>query len=172
MKTFRHILVPTDGSAASELSARAAIALAAAQKAKVTALHVMPDFSSHGAAETADELGRDFIRAAERASQMRAEAYLARIEAMAERAHVPFKARLVRAAPAYLAIVEEARRNHCDLIAMGSHGRDDGSGLLGSVTARVAIHGAVPVLVNPAASGATASGSRRRGSARGRAAGA
>lgn len=172
MQGFRHILVPTDGSAASELSARAAIALAAAQHAKVTALHVLPDFSSHGIAETADELDLDFVRAAERASQMRGEAYLARVAAMAERSRVAFKGRLMRAVPVYLAIVEAAKEHHCDLIAMGSHGADDVSGLLGSVTAKVAIHGAVPVLVNPGASEAKEAESSRPRSARGRAAGA
>jgi nucleotide-binding universal stress UspA family protein len=172
MGAFRHILVPTDGSPAAERSARAAVALAASQKAKVTALHVLPDFSIHGEAETADEIDPAFVRAAERASQMRGEAYLARIAAMAERAHVSFRSRLVRAAPAHLAIVEAAREAHCDLIAMGSNGAGEGSGLMGSVTARVAMHGTLPVLVNPAANAGRAGGSSRPRSARARAAGA
>ena len=41
---YKHILVPTDGSALSLKAARAAAKLAAKLKAKITALYVMPPY--------------------------------------------------------------------------------------------------------------------------------
>jgi nucleotide-binding universal stress UspA family protein len=48
----------------------------------------------------------------------------------------------------YDEIIKEARRRHCDLIAIASHGRRGISRLLlGSETSKVLAHSGIPVLV-------------------------
>ena len=41
---FKHLLLPTDGSAFSEAAARRALQLAKEQEARVTVIHVVPEF--------------------------------------------------------------------------------------------------------------------------------
>lgn len=49
---------------------------------------------------------------------------------------------------AYKAIVATAKRKHCDLIFMASHGRGGAAGiLLGSETQKVLVHSDIPVLI-------------------------
>jgi nucleotide-binding universal stress UspA family protein len=41
---FQHLLVPTDGSTLSEAAIRAAVTLAKAFEARITGVHVIPEF--------------------------------------------------------------------------------------------------------------------------------
>ena len=52
------------------------------------------------------------------------------------------------AAQPWEGIIREARRRHCDLIAMASHGRRGVAAMvLGSETSKVLTHSKIPVLV-------------------------
>ncbi len=66
----------------------------------------------------------------------------------ARSARVPSKALHVRNRDPYVAIIDAARRESCDLIVVAAHGRRGLADLLlGSVTAKVLAHSEIPVLV-------------------------
>jgi nucleotide-binding universal stress UspA family protein len=144
---FKHILLPTDGSPVSDKAIKRGIEFAKKIKARVTALHVVPDFrfiAEEGITPLNPVLKKRFQDEG-RARAMKI------LEAVAKRA----RARGVRCATLsamsdlpYQEIVATARRQKCDLIMMASHGRRGLSSLLlGSETSKVLIHSRVPVLV-------------------------
>ena len=144
--TYRHLLVPTDGSARSRRAIAMAVSLAAQCNARVTSIYVVPEgvptlFSGDklygsgvvsprvrqrirkGAAEALDAVAREADKAGVRHASMRTVA------------HAPWQA-----------IVRAARTAHCDLIVMATHGSRGLAGL-GSQTMKTVAHSAVPVLV-------------------------
>jgi nucleotide-binding universal stress UspA family protein len=141
---FQHILVPTDGSPRSERAARDAVALARALGGRVTALTVKPEFhvftlrpseieDTKGDAWDVDLHARDFLAA---------------VEKIAREAGVPFQGIAETSNHPWKVIVETARTQGCDAIAMASHGRSGlAELLLGSQTQRVVGHASVPVIV-------------------------
>jgi nucleotide-binding universal stress UspA family protein len=142
---FKHILVPTDGSAFSEAAIQMAVGLAAVHEAKVTGLHVMPEFHilAYGA-QTLIDTEEQFARHA----QQHAEAYLAVLDQAAAQANVEFDTIAVTDTRPYEAIIDAATKRSCDLIVMASHGRSGmGALLLGSETQKVLMHSQIPVLV-------------------------
>jgi len=142
---FKHILVATDGSPAADKAV--ALALQLADKARVTALMVAPDY---GTAQFAKAVFlnrpeprrlRSELAAAGRA---KLDQVLARHGAKAERVQRV----VVVNDRAYEAIVSVAERRKCDLIVMASRGRKAlKSALLGSQTLKVLSLSKVPVLV-------------------------
>ncbi|SFU99182.1 universal stress protein [Pseudoduganella namucuonensis] len=142
---FKHILLPVDGSEAGRAALEAGLRLARDCGARVTALHVLPDFHvfTYRPAmleETREEFMQDsteqgalaLAHASEAARELRVEC-----DTLALRSDQPHKR-----------IVEAARERGCDLIAMASHGHLGLTGvLLGSVTHKVLVHSGVPVLV-------------------------
>jgi nucleotide-binding universal stress UspA family protein len=73
---------------------------------------------------------------------------LADVEGAAHEAGVTFRLEHASSDDPYEAIVDTARRLHCDLIVMASHGRRGVKGLLlGSETQKVLVHSNIPVLV-------------------------
>ena len=142
---FKHILLAADGSPASETAARRCIAFAREIGARVTALHVVPQLHTFtyepGATEEAHE---QFRRNRDKASH----SVLDPIVQLAGEAGVPCTALLSAADEPYQAIIETARDEGCDLIAMTSHGhRGIGAVLLGGQTQKVLTHSAIPALV-------------------------
>ena len=138
---YKHILVPTDGSALSEKAVAAAINLAQLLGAHITAFHALEPYPYAAEPELRPEL---FVE--------RSEEYAKRVlEAVANKAN----AANVKCATDYAtcrspsqAIVEKARAENCDLIIMASHGRRGLEGfLLGSETQKVLTHSSIPVLV-------------------------
>ena len=141
---YRRFLVPVDGSPTAERALLEAIVLAG-QNALLVLLHVIDDYpmlmqmSSMSAFEdlkrTRHRLGEDV---------------LARARSKAEEAGVQADSVLrevVHSRPAEV-IVEEAVEAHCDLIAMGTHGRRGVSRLaLGSEADLVIRISSVPVLL-------------------------
>lgn len=78
------------------------------------------------------------------------EKHLAVLKERAKRENIQCEARVVVMGEPYLAIVEEAEKQHADMIVMGSHGRTGLKRLLmGSVTSRVIGHAPCKVLVVP-----------------------
>ena len=74
--------------------------------------------------------------------------YLGVVKKAAVAARVPCKTLYVMAEFPYIEIIKAAKRNRCDLIVMGSHGRRGISRLLlGSEASKVLAHSTIPVLV-------------------------
>lgn len=143
---FKHILLGTDGSAASEHAATLAVGLARTHYAKLTALYVVDPYPYLGIGET-NPMGFQAYMAA--AQQHAAQAH-AKVEALCRRSEPPvdLEVRLVEDVTAMRGIVDMAQETHADLVVVGSHGRTGISRLmLGSVAAQVVAHSPVPVLV-------------------------
>jgi nucleotide-binding universal stress UspA family protein len=144
---FAHILIPTDGSALSERAAAAAVRLAAALGARLTALFVAPaptplvyeDMLPVGYLDP-----KQHAEAIERASARHLEA----VGELAAAAGVPCECVSFTGEYPAEAILETAKRRKCDLVFMASHGRRGLKAvLLGSETQKVLTHAKVPVLV-------------------------
>jgi len=140
---FKHILLPTDGSALSEVAVQSGIRFAKSINAHVTGLHVILPFNL-------------FARGAEMVSDTKAQfekdslaaLYLAAISKAAKEAGVPCDSVTEKADHPYEAIIAAAEKRGCDLILMASHGRRGVKGLLiGSETHKVLTHTKIPVLV-------------------------
>lgn len=144
---FKHILIPTDGSDLSKKAIKKGIEFAKTINARITTLHVVPEFRV-----VADESFVSLTPAAkkrfEQESREKAEKMLNAIVQQAKAQGV----RCVAVAEAndlpYQQIIATAKSSKCDLIMMASHGRRGiASVLLGSETAKVLTHSTVPVLV-------------------------
>lgn len=142
---YKHILIPTDGSALSENAIRQGVAFARSINAKVTVLTVSPSFRIFAVdpavmADTPDTY--------ERHCNERAGRYLAFAEMTAKSAGVVYRGVHVIEDHPYQAIIDTAKAQGCDLIFMASHGRKGVSGLvLGSETTKVLTHSSIPTLV-------------------------
>jgi nucleotide-binding universal stress UspA family protein len=144
---FKHILVPTDGSERSRRAATAAIEQARATGATLTVLHAMPPSTPlvFGELLPVAYMPPDEY---ERLVNTAADVYLGDIRAQAEAAGVEcHTVKLTSDFPAD-AILDTAKKRHCDAIWMASHGRRGMAAiLLGSETQKVLAHAEVPVLV-------------------------
>ena len=142
---FQHILVATDGSELADRAVAAGLRLAAEQGARVTALMVVPDYTTHEVFEVVLR-GPDFekLREALAAEGRRRLDEVVRSHRESSRAE-----RVVAVSDdPHLAIVETADRLNCDLIVMGSHGHGAlRSLLIGSQTMKVLSLAKVAVLV-------------------------
>ena len=118
---FSHLLVPTDGSELSTLAIKRAATFAKECGARITGFHAVEEPRSvpHSYAS------------------------------VGELKHIVDFPKLVDAtAGDYLAVIDAAQKNGCDLIFMASHGRRGIDGLLmGSETHKVLTHCKTPVLV-------------------------
>jgi nucleotide-binding universal stress UspA family protein len=142
---FKHLLVPTDGSATSERAIRSAVQLAKKTGAKVTGFHVIPEFHVFTyQTEMLEDTREQFVEDA----KAQARRLLAVIEDAAKEAGVSCDTACKTSDQPYEAIIEMAKEKGCDLIAMASHGRKGvKSLLLGSETQKVLTHSLIPVLV-------------------------
>lgn len=145
---YRHILVPTDGSARSRKAIATAVRLARAIGARVTGIYVIaegvPTVFSGSKLYGSGVLSRQVF---ERVKREAREA-LAQVERQAEAARVPCRILHPLARDPWRAILRAARSSGCDLIVMGSHGRGSVQAvLLGSQTVKVLAHSRIPVLV-------------------------
>jgi nucleotide-binding universal stress UspA family protein len=142
---FKHILIPTDGSPLSERAVLKGIELAAEQGARVTGIHVSPQF--HILTYRPDML-EDTRNAYAQDSEAHAKHYLDFVSKTAAESNVPCETVREISDEPFQAIIDAARARRCDLIVMASHGRRGISGfLLGSETHRVLTHSGIPVLV-------------------------
>ena len=142
---FKHLLLPTDGSPASEGAIRQALALAKANGAAVTVLHVIQPF--HVFAYDVAMVEHTNVTYLAQAHE-RAERYLKPIENAARELGLSCDARVETDEHPSEAIIRVAKARGCDLIVMCSHGRSAIRGLLlGSQTQKVLAHSTLPVLV-------------------------
>ena len=143
---YKHILIPTDGSALSKKAVKQGIAMAKSIGANVTAVTVSPTFHTIFAldppmvTETKEEY--------EKHSKLRAKRILNAAGKVAVAGRVKFEAVHAVNDQPYKAIISTAQRKGCDLIFMASHGWKGLSALiLGSETNKVLTHSKIPVLV-------------------------
>jgi nucleotide-binding universal stress UspA family protein len=143
---FKNILIPTDGSEQSQDAIRKGVELARLHGARVTGIHVIPDYHLLIAYEGAfDPVTEERI---EEEAKARADAYLKFVREAATAAGVPCATVCETSDHPYDAILRTADANGCDLILMTSHGRKGlAAVLLGSETRKVLTHTKVPVLV-------------------------
>ena len=144
---FKHILLPTDGSPVSDKAVRRGIEFAKKIRARVTALHVVPEFkfmADEGITPLSPALKKRF----QDEGMARAKAMLEAVAKQARLRGVRCATLCVSSDQPHQEIVATARRKKCDLVMMASHGRRGLSSLLlGSETAKVLTHSKVPVLV-------------------------
>lgn len=125
---FRHILVPTDGSAGAEIAVQSSIRFAKSIGARVTGLHVVGPLEEASAAEV--------------------DPCLLVIQLSARQASVPCDVAVARSDDVSNAIFQAAYDRQCDLIAIAAHGRKDARDLtLGHDTQEVLARSQIPVLV-------------------------
>lgn len=143
---YKRILLPTDGSEASQRATRSGVEFARSVGAEVVAMTATPEFHTLTANAEMLEETRDEFLAASRAQGQR---LLDGVAAVAREAGVPCSTVQVSSDEPYEAIISAARDKLCDLIVMASHGRRGIKGLLlGSETQKVLVHSAIPVLVH------------------------
>jgi nucleotide-binding universal stress UspA family protein len=147
---FKHILLPTDGSKLSDKAVKQAIKTAQALGAKITAIHVMPNYARYVSerynvsAALAAPVKRKYIEEAAALS----EEILDQVCAAGTAAGVECARVSVTCDSPYEAIIKQAAKSGCDVIMMASHGRKGlQSLLLGSETQKVLVHSKIPVLV-------------------------
>lgn len=140
MGLYDRILVPTDGSAATERAVREAVDLAAAHDATIHALYVVNTASFASIpTESSVEGVSDML-------EREGDAALEAVEEAAVERGVPVERVQLDGSPAR-EIVRYAERSDCDLVVMGTHGRGGIDRLLlGSVAERVVRSSTVPVL--------------------------
>ena len=145
---FKHILLPTDGSKLSDHAVKQGIAFAKTINAKVTAIHVVPEFQMVADEGFVAPMSAQLKERFEKESRARAQKVLDKIEKQAKAAGVAYAGVIVSSDFPYQQIIHHAKKLKCDLIMMASHGRRGISGLLlGSETAKVLTHSKIPVLV-------------------------
>ena len=142
------ILVPTDGSKASQKAAMYAVDLAKQLKATVIVLSLIDKRPFMGQTVPAKETTRHIIEPIEDYLREAAEVYVREIKNLCDKNGVQSKTVITAGHPVE-SIVKEAARAKVDLIIMGSHGKSAlAAAVLGSVTYGV-IHKdtKIPVLI-------------------------
>ena len=143
---FKHILLATDGSAASTHAAALAIGLARTHGAQLTALYVVDPYPYLGLGE-ANPMGFQAYMSAAMDHAAQAHAAIAALAAEGG-PKVNVAPRVVEDVGASAGILQTAKELGTDLIVVGSHGRSGIARLmLGSVASRVVAESTVPVLV-------------------------
>jgi nucleotide-binding universal stress UspA family protein len=143
---FKHILMPTDGTEHSERAILRGIELAKLCNARITGIHVVPDYHMMIAYDGAfDPVTEEKI---EEEAKQHAASFLEFVKKAAAKANVPCDTVVATNDHPYDAIVNAANERGCDLIVMTSRYR---KGLLRLVTgdeaARVLHRASIPVLV-------------------------
>ncbi len=142
---FKHLLLPTDGSEASQATVLKGVRLAKEFNARITGISVVPEFHVLTFNTTMIEDTREVFIAESRSQALR---YLALLSRAADEAGVPCETEVVLGDQPYEAILSACESRGCDLIMMASHGRRGLQALLiGSETQKVLTHSKVPVLV-------------------------
>ena len=143
---YKHILIPTDGSQTADKAVDAGFEFARETRAKVTLFTAVPEYELPTEAEVMARRAVS-LEQHERRSRDRARAIL---DAAARRAGADIEVG-TDYSPSnrpYEAIIEAAKRNGCDVIFIGSHGRKGLSELWhGSQAHQVLTHSDIPTLV-------------------------
>ena len=143
---FKHILMPTDGSEHSERAIERGIELAKLCNARVTGIHVVPDYHLMIAYEGSfDPVTEEKI---EEEAKQRAASFLEFVRKTAAAAGVECDTVVATSDHPYDAIVNTANERGCDLIVMTARYRKGLVKLImGSEASRVLHRASIPVLV-------------------------
>jgi len=144
---FKHILIPTDGSAVAAKAIKAGVALAKEMGASVTAYYAIEPLPARLYSEGRN-IDRSLIDELDQKARETAENSVRQVTDAANEAGVSCDAVIDRLVLPYRGIIDAATAKKCDAVVMASHGY---SGfrelLLGSVTHKVLTHSRIPVLV-------------------------
>lgn len=142
---FKHILMPTDGSEHSERAVERGIELAKLCGARVTGIHVMPDYRMLIASE--GMVSPNVDDKMEEQAREQATRFLAFVQRTADAAGVACETLIAKGQHPYDAIVDTANERGCDLIVMTSrHRKGLVSLIMGSEASRVLHRASIPVL--------------------------
>ena len=145
---YKHILVPTDGSALSRKAVRTAVRMAKSGRARVTGLYVVPPYAPMLYGEGVQYAPFGTRKEYRKALKAEARKALAPLNVEARAAGIASAQATVTNPAPWQGILSAARSRRCDLIVMASHGRRGVAGLLlGSETHKVLTHSKIPVLV-------------------------
>jgi nucleotide-binding universal stress UspA family protein len=142
---FKHILLPIDGTPVSEKAISGCVAFAKDTGAKITGLHVTPEFRAYAAnqemlADSRMEYAKDSLKTARQ--------ILTSIETAAASAGVPCDVMQLASDHPHQAIIDAARQCGCDLITMATRGYVGIKSVVhGSETHKVLAQCDIPVLV-------------------------
>jgi nucleotide-binding universal stress UspA family protein len=140
---FKKILVPTDGSNLANGAAKVAAQLAKSQGAQVVGVYVIDPFPFIGIGDASAVALQSYMSEARRAATQALDA----VGKACAAEGVPFVGDTIERNLVHEGVVETAKAEACDLIVMGSHGRQGVKALLlGSVAHKVLVHAEVPVL--------------------------
>lgn len=144
---YQRILVATDGSELSQKAVDSALQLAAKLGATVVAMKVVAPYPvsyfEGSIAVDLKEVARTEEHWAEAAMQE-----LKSVQAAGLERQVTVSPVVVHSDQVAEAVISTAKKHHCDLVVMASHGRRGlGRLLLGSETQHVLTHSHIPVLV-------------------------
>ncbi len=145
---FKHILIPTDGSAVAAKAVKAGVTFAKEIGARVTGYYAVDPgshYAAYGEGYTFDsKFGTELEKRAVEIGRRR----VAAIGKAAKAAGVPFRPLVTKAPSPYEGIIAAAKLRSCDAIFMASNGRRGISRLImGSVTNGVLTRSRIPVLV-------------------------
>ncbi len=142
---FKHILMPTDGSEHSEKAVARGIELAKLCGARVTGIHVMPDYLILMASEGMESPGLD--ENIDEQARAQATRFLAYVQRTADDAGVACETLIAKGQHPYDAIVDTANERGCDLIVMTARYRKGLVSLvMGNEASRVLHRASIPVL--------------------------
>lgn len=142
---FKHILMPTDGSAHSEKAVERGIELAKLCGARVTGIHVMQDYQMMMASEGMVPPGME--EQMDKQAREQAASFLDFVQKAADAAGVPCDTLVAKGHHPYDAIVDTANARGCDLIVMTArHKKGLGALIMGSEASRVLHRSSIPVL--------------------------
>ena len=145
---YKHILIPTDGSATARKAVEAGIDYARESGARITFFIAVPEYEVPLASEVMAHKPIVSIEEHERLSAEKARALLAPALERARTCGVDFDVDHALSNRPAEAIIDAAKRHGCDAIYMASHGRKGLSRLLhGSETIAVLTHSDIPTLV-------------------------
>ena len=146
---YKHIMLATDGSEASDQAEKECMAFAKSIGAKVTAIYVISHFHLHYQPwATPKSVHTQIEKEHEQEAMEIARKMISKLEARAKVAGVKCDGEVVVGDHPYEEIVGNAEKRKCDLTMMASHGRMGlGAILLGSETVKVLTHTRIPVLV-------------------------
>ncbi len=143
---FKHILMPTDGSDHSEKAIKRGIELAKLCGAKVTGIHVVPDY--HLTISEESSFDPALPGKMDEEARARAQSFLAFVKKTAEAEGVPCDTVIATNSQPFDGIINTANERRCDLIVMTSRYRKGlVSLIMGSEATRVLHRASIPVLV-------------------------
>ena len=141
---FKKILVPTDGSPLAHQAAEYAADLAKVHGAQIVGVYVIDPFPYIGIGDASAVGLQAYLSEAKQAANRSLEV----LAASCKQRGVAFAGDTIERSVVYEGITETAKAEGCDLIVMGSHGRQGVSALvLGSVAQKVLTHTRLPVLI-------------------------